>query len=346
MQRSYASAGVDIDAQDRAIDLIRAACRGTYGPQVVTDVGSFGGMWALDLAGCLEPVLVSSIDGVGTKLRVASLVGRHRGIGLDLVHHCINDIAVMGARPLFFLDYFGTGKLEPAVAAEVVEGLAAACREVGCALIGGELAEMPGLYQPGDYDLVGCIVGLVDRAKVIDGSLVRAGDVVLGLASSGLHTNGYSLARQVLLEDAGLALEAVVPELGRTLADALLEPHRLYLAELQALAGAGLLKAAAHVTGGGLLDNLPRVLPAGLGAELERGRWPEPAVFDLIRRLGHVPDAEMYRTFNLGLGLLVVVAEEASDRALGLVTEAGGSARPVGRIVTGSGVRVRHGGER
>ncbi len=334
-EATYAAAGVDIDAQDRAIDLIRASCRSTYRPEVVTDVGSFGGMFAIDPTRWRQPVLVSSIDGVGTKLYLAIQLNRHRSVGADLVNHCVNDIAVMGAEPLFFLDYYATGKLEPAVAAEVIGGLADACRAAGCALIGGEMAEMPGLYQVGDYDLAGCIVGVVERDQVTDGRSIVAGDVILGWPSLGLHTNGYSLARQVLLADHRLPLDMPPAGWSVTLGDALLAPHRCYLPELRALREAGLVKGAAHITGGGLLDNLPRVLPTGLGADLARGGWPEPPIFGLLQQLGRIADQEMYRTFNMGLGLLAVVAPDSAAEAIALT-----GALEVGQITPGEGVRV------
>lgn len=343
-QNSYAAAGVDIDAQDRAIALIRQACRSTYRPEVVTDVGSFGGMWALDTSRCARPLLVSSIDGVGTKVKVAATAGSCRSVGLDLVSHCINDIGVMGAEPLFFLDYIGTGKLAPERVAEVVDGLAEGCRAAGCALIGGEMAEMPGVYAAGDFDLVGCIIGLVDRDEVIDGRGVAAGDAVLGFASNGLHTNGYSLARRVLFEVGGLALDDRPAGLDATVGEALLRPHISYLPALRALRETGQLRAAAHITGGGLLDNLPRVLPHGLGAELWSSRWSEPPVFGLLRRLGEIPDDEMHRAFNCGLGLLAVVPQAACEQALQVTAEAGQPAMVVGRIETGEGVRVRRTG--
>ena len=343
-QNSYAAAGVDIDAQDRAIALIREACRSTYRPEVVTDVGSFGGTWALNLTDCREPLLVSSIDGVGTKVKVAAMAGSCHSVGLDLVNHCINDIAVMGAEPLYFLDYIGTGKLAPERVAEVVEGLAEACRAAGCALIGGEMAEMPGVYGVGDFDLVGCITGLVDRSQVVNGSTVAAGDLVLGWSSSGLHTNGYSLARQILFEQTELALDDTPDGLDVTVGEALLRPHVSYLPALRTLREAGLLKAAAHITGGGLLDNLPRVLPAGLGAELWAERWPEPAIFGLLRRLGGLPDDEMHRAFNCGLGMMAVVEETALNQALEALDSAGQPALVVGRIESGVGIRVQRTG--
>lgn len=329
---SYAAAGVDIAAADRTLELIKPAVRATYTPQVVTDVGSYGGMFALDLSRWREPVLVGSVDSVGTKVMVAAAAGQHGGVGYDMVHHAVNDIAVMGAEPLFFLDYYATAKLEPEIAAEVIGGLAAACREVGCALVGGELAELPGMYTEGHYDLVGTIVGAVDRADAIDGSRVGDGDALLALPSVGLHTNGYSLARKVLLADAGLDLHAVPDGLDVTLADALLAPHRCYLEPLRALWSAGLLRAAAHITGGGVYDNLPRVLPKGWGAQVRRGTWPEPPIFGLIARLGQVPAADLFRTFNMGLGMLVVVAQSDVEAAQAALAAVGSEAYLVGEV--------------
>ncbi len=308
-QSAYARAGVDIDAATDAVSRMKAHIGTTLTPGVLTNVGSFGGMFALSALGQLsDPVLVSSIDGVGTKLKIAFATGRHDTIGRDLVNHCVNDILVQGARPLFFLDYFGTGRLEPGIAADVVKGLAQGCREAGCALIGGETAEMPGLYAPGEYDLAGCIVGLVERSQIVDGSSVAPGDIVIGLASDGLHTNGYSLARHALLDDAQMSLDAPVPELdGVCLADALLWPHRCYSrAVLPLLVDEGwekTVKAMAHITGGGFVDNIPRVLPPDVGVEIDRAAWAVPPLFRLIQDKGGVSETEMFRVFNMGIGL-------------------------------------------
>lgn len=329
---SYAAAGVSIDAQDQAIALFKDAVRASYTPQVVTDVGSFGGMWALDLAKYRQPLLVSSVDSVGTKVFVAAQAGRHDGIGHDLVNHCVNDIAVMGAVPAFFLDYYATAKLQPAEAAAVVTGLAEACQAVGCALLGGELAELPGMYTEGVYDVAGCIVGVVERDQVLDPSQVADGDVVIGLGSSGLHTNGFSLARRLLLEQGCPGLAATVPGDGRSVAEALLAPHRCYLAAIRAWAEEGILKAAAHITGGGVLDNLPRVLPDGLGAVLNRGSWVEPPLFGWLAELGRVEASEMFHVFNMGLGLLAIVSPSDAAQALVLAQEAGFEAVEVGSV--------------
>jgi len=318
----YSDAGVNIDAAQRAKQRIKQLARRTFNPRVLREVGAFGGFFALDGLP-RDAVLVSSVDGVGTKLKIAFAMGRHSTVGADLVHHCVNDIAVHGAAPLFFLDYLATGRLEPEVVVEIVAGVADACRENGCALVGGETAEMPGFYAAGEYDLAGSIVGWVRRSRIIDGSRIEPGDVVLGLASEGLHTNGYSLARKVLLEDAGLKLNQTVPELGRTLGDELLAPHRCYGRVIKPLlenrhggksrARTGLLKGLVHITGGGLSENPPRILPAGCRMEIRLGSWPVPPVFELIARLGRVPEEDMRRTFNLGIGMMLVVSERDLD---------------------------------
>ena len=339
---AYARAGVDIDAKMDAISRMKAQIRTTLTPGVLTDVGSFGGMFALSALGPLkDPVLVSSIDSVGTKVMIAFLTGRHDTIGRDLVNHCVNDILVQGARPLFFLDYLGVGRVNPEIAADIVKGLAEGCRAAGCALIGGETAELPGLYQPDDYDLAGCIVGLVERAKIVDGADVAAGDVVLGLASEGLHTNGYSLARQALLEDARMRLGVPVPELGGVaLGEALLWPHRCYAPAVLPLLDLPPtpVKAMAHITGGGFVDNIPRVLPDGVGVRIERGAWEVPPLFRLIQDKGGVSDAEMFRVFNMGIGFVLVVASDAAEDTLARLRAAGETACRLGEVVAGEGV--------
>jgi phosphoribosylformylglycinamidine cyclo-ligase len=293
---SYAAAGVDIEAYERVLDRVKPLIAATHGKEVVVGVGPFAGLYALPGGGHLA----ASADGVGTKIKVAIAAGAHRGIGTDIVNHCINDIATAGARPLFFLDYFATGKLDPEVFAQLIEGMTAACREAGCALLGGETAEMPGVYALGDYDLAGFIVGLVEPGQRPDPAAIRAGDAIVGLPSSGLHTNGYSLVRRVF-EDVPLA--KVYPELGRPLGEELLEPHSSYLEALRNIHW----KAAAHITGGGILGNLPRCLPDGLGARLDRKSWEEPAIFGLVRKRGRISDDEMLGTFNMGLGMILVV---------------------------------------
>ena len=344
---AYARAGVDIDAATDAVSRMKTHIKTTLTPGVLTDVGSFGGMFALSALGTLrDPVLVSSIDGVGTKLKIAFATGRHDTIGKDLVSHCVNDILVQGARPLFFLDYFGTGKLEPLVAAAVVKGLSEGCREAGCALIGGETAEMPGLYQAGEYDLAGCIVGLVERSRIVDGSRVAAGDIVLGLASNGLHTNGYSLARQALLEEAKLPLDSPIPELGgASLADALLWPHRCYAPTVLPLLSdeAAPIKAMAHITGGGFVDNIPRVLPEGLGVEIDTNSWVVPPLFRLIQDKGQVAEAEMFRVFNMGIGYVLIVSPENASDIMAKLQAAGETVYRLGVTVAGTGVTFRAG---
>ncbi len=304
----YRDAGVDIDAASRVKARIKKLARKTFSAKVLKEVGAFGGFYALTGLP-RDAALVASVDGVGTKLKIAFAVNGHASVAADLVNHCVNDIAVHGATPLFFLDYLATGKLQPEVVVEVVRGLAKACRSVGCALIGGETAEMPDFYPPGEYDLAGCIVGWVRRGEIVDGRSIRAGDLIVSLPSLGLHTNGYSLARKVLLEQQGLKLNEEIPELGRTLGEELLAPHRCYWPVIQPLLKKRLLKGMAHITGGGITDNLPRILPAGCRAEIRLGSWPVLPAFDLIARLGRVPREEMLRTFNMGTGLLLVVAE-------------------------------------
>ena len=296
---SYSAAGVDIEAYERVLERVKPLIAATHGKEVAVGVGPFAGLYALPDGGHLA----ASADGVGTKIKVAIAAGVHRGIGTDIVNHCVNDIATAGARPLFFLDYFATGRLDPDVFAQLIEGMTDACREAGCALLGGETAEMPGVYALGDYDLAGFIVGLVEPGGRADPSEIEAGDVIVGLPSSGLHTNGYSLVRKVF-ED--VPLTKVYPELGRPLGEELLEPHRSYLASLRSVRW----KGAAHITGGGILGNLPRCLPEGLGARLDRKSWAEPPIFGLVRRRGRISDDEMLGTFNMGLGMILVVDGE------------------------------------
>ncbi|WP_242396248.1 phosphoribosylformylglycinamidine cyclo-ligase [Anaeromyxobacter oryzisoli] len=316
MSLTYRDAGVDIDEGDRLVELIKPHARPTLRPEVLAGIGGFGGLFALDVKKYREPVLVSGTDGVGTKLKVAFAANRHDTIGQDLVAMCVNDVAVVGAEPLFFLDYFATGKLSAEQGAEVVKGIAHGCVLAGCALIGGETAELPGFYARGEYDLAGFAVGCVERSRIVDGAAVRPGDVVIGVASSGLHSNGYSLARKALTEryPLGQRFDALG---GKTLAEALLEPTRIYAKDVLALLEAVRVKAFAHVTGGGLPGNVPRNMPDGTRAILEERRWPRPAIFDLIETEGQVPRDEMYRTFNMGLGLVAIVApgDEAATHA-------------------------------
>jgi phosphoribosylformylglycinamidine cyclo-ligase len=305
---TYRDAGVDINEADRAVLLIKRHAAKTLTPGVLTSIGSFGA--GFSLKGWRDPVLVSSADGVGTKLKVAFATGRHDTVGEDLVNHCVNDIAVQGAKPLFFLDYFAVGRLDAKICGSVVAGIARGCKRNGCALIGGETAELPGMYAPGEYDLAGFIVGAVERKRMLTGAEIEAGDLLLGLPSQGLHTNGYSLARKLLFEIAGHKLNAKLRELSGTLADELLKIHRSYLAPIQALHRAKYLKGAAHITGGGLTDNVPRILPRGLAAEIDRTSWPRQPIFELLERIADVPEEDYRRTFNLGVGMVLVVAEK------------------------------------
>ena len=333
----YRAAGVDIDAGNETVRRIRGLAQGTYTPGVLSQIGSFGGLFALDRDAFREPVLVSSSDGVGTKLKVAFMTGRHDTVGADLVNHCVNDILVQGAEPLFFLDYLATGRLSPDVAEQVVAGAARACRENGCALIGGETAEMPGFYADGEYDIAGFIVGIVEKSKLIDGRRIAPGDRLIGLASTGLHTNGYSLARKVLFETAGFGPETRLPELDGTIGEALLATHRSYLTEVRPLLKVGSVKGLAHITGGGITENLPRILPAGCGAEVDPRAWTVPPIFRIIQERGAIATDEMLRTFNMGVGLIAVCAA-ADEEALIAALDA---ATPIGTIVRGSGVTYR-----
>ncbi len=314
-QTTYSDAGVNIDEAERALSRIKRYASETLTSNVLTSIGSFGA--GFSLKGWRDPVLVSSADGVGTKLKIAFATGRHDTIGEDLVNHCVNDIAVEGAKPLFFLDYFAVGKLDANVCAAVVRGIARGCKKNGCALIGGETAEMPGMYTPGEYDLAGFIVGAVERKRMLTGRDIKPGDLLLGLPSQGLHTNGYSLARKLLFGTAGHKPTTHVPELAGTLADELLKIHRSYLAPLQALHDAKLLKGAAHITGGGLTDNVPRVLPKSCAAEIELASWPRQPIFDLLQKLGAIPENDLRRTFNLGIGMVLVV----SQKKIGFVSQ-------------------------
>jgi phosphoribosylformylglycinamidine cyclo-ligase len=334
----YQSSGVDIDAGNEVVRRIRSLAKGTFTPGVLSEIGSFGGLFSLESLGVRDAILVASADGVGTKLKVAFESGVHDTVGEDLVNHCVNDILVQGAEPLFFLDYLATGKLSPDVAVAIVSGMARACRANGCALLGGETAEMPGFYQPGEYDLAGFIVGAVRRERMIDGKGIRPGDVIVALPSSGLHTNGYSLARKIVFEHLGLSVSSHVAELGVTAGAALLAPHRSYLPVIRPLLGEGILKGLAHITGGGVTDNLPRVLPAGTAAEIDRGAWVVPPLFAWLVGSGGVPREDAWRTFNMGLGLLAVVAADEADALFGKLAAAGETgAMLVGRIVAGDG---------
>jgi phosphoribosylformylglycinamidine cyclo-ligase len=333
----YREAGVDISAADAAKSRIKGLARATFNGQVLTEIGSFGGMFRPDLSRYREPVLVASTDGVGTKIKIAILAGVHDTVGYDLVAHCVDDILVQGASPLFFLDYVALGKMDPAKVEQIVAGFSRACSELGCPLIGGETAEMPGTYAEDDYDLAGFIVGVVEREKALPRG-VSEGDVLLGLPSSGLHTNGYSLARKVLFETLGHRVDTRLPELGTTVGRALLAPHRCYLAALEPLLERDKVRALAHITGGGFPGNIPRVLPEGLGAQLRRGSWEVPPLFRLIQKAGDVPDEEMVRTFNMGIGMVVVVAAGDLHDVEHSLERRGEPSFVIGRVVAGSGV--------
>ena len=312
----YKSSGVDIDAGTEVVERVKRLAKSTFTDGVLSDIGAFGGLFRPELGDMKEPVLVASADGVGTKLKVAFDAGKHKTVGLDLVNHCVNDILVQGARPIFFLDYLATGRLSPQISAEVVEGIARGCRENGCALLGGETAEMPGFYQDGEYDLAGFIVGLVDRARIIDGHTIVPGDVLIGLPSTGLHTNGYSLARRILFDELGLGLDQEVDELGCSVGEELLRPHCSYQAAVRPTIDTGYVKGIAHITGGGLTDNVPRILPDGCNAVIDARSWPMPPVFEFLREQGDVPVDDMYRTFNMGIGLVIVCSRADLDDVL------------------------------
>jgi phosphoribosylformylglycinamidine cyclo-ligase len=335
----YRQAGVDIEAGEAAKQRIKHLAQGTFNSSVLTSIGSFGAMFRPDLGRFAEPVLVASTDGVGTKVKIAQLVGRHDTVGEDLVNHCINDILVQGATPLFFLDYVAFGRVDPDRVAAVVSGIARACAQHGCPLIGGETAEMPGTYAADDYDVAGFIVGVVDRAKALTGARVQDGDVLLALPSSGLHTNGYSLARRALLDAGGLDVHEHVPVLGTTLGDALLVPHRCYLPALEPLLERGKVRAMAHITGGGFDGNIPRVLPDGLGAVVRRGSWPVPPLFRLIQEKGKVAEAEMYKVFNMGLGMVLVVSPGDLHDVEHSLERRGETSFVIGTVERGAGVR-------
>jgi phosphoribosylformylglycinamidine cyclo-ligase len=331
----YRKAGVDIEAGEKAVERIKGLARSTFRPEVLQDLGGFGGLFALDLKGLSDPVLVAGCDGVGTKLKLAFAAGKHNTVGIDCVAMCVNDILVQGAEPLFFLDYLAVGKLLPAQVEEIVSGVAEGCRQAGCALLGGEMAEMPGFYPAGEYDLAGFAVGLVNRSALIDGSSIGSGDAVIGLASSGLHSNGYSLARKVLLEEANLLLTDIQPALGLTLAEEMLRPTLIYVqAVLKALKKFP-IRGMAHITGGGLPGNLPRILPEGLQAEIETTAWPAPEIFKLISELGPVQRGEMFRTFNMGIGYCLIVPAEESAGLLDHFNSSAIAAYQIGRITSG-----------
>lgn len=330
----YKSAGVDIDAGNEAVRRIKKLVRSTYNQQVLGDLGSFGGLFSFPAAEYHQPVLVSSTDGVGTKLKVAFALNRYNTVGYDLVNHCVNDILVQGAKPLFFLDYIGAGSVNPAVIEEIVSGLARGCRENGCVLIGGETAEMPGIYTPGEFDLVGTIVGVAEQDKVITGATIKPGDLVLGLPSLGLHTNGYSLARKICFELLGLKPTDTVSGLSGSIGEVLLAPHRSYYQEVYPLISEGLLNGLAHITGGGFYDNIPRILPPGCGVRINKGSWPILPIFKFLQTEGAVPDDQAYRVFNMGIGMVLICSPENLERV-----QAGlGESYLIGSVIKGEQV--------
>ncbi len=333
---TYSDAGVDIDAANEATARIKELARQTFNERTLSDIGSFGGMFDAMFPDLRQPVLVASADGVGTKLKIAFLTGLHNTVGRDLVNHCVNDILVQGARPLFFLDYIATGKLSPETVAAIVEGIANGCRENGCVLLGGETAEMPGFYADGEYDIAGFIVGIVDREKVIDGKRVVPGDVVLALPSVGLHTNGYSLARKLFLDIAGHNVKDKLETVGATVGEALLQPHVSYLAALAGLLDLKLIKGLAHITGGGLIDNIPRILPQDTAVEIRRDSWPMLPIFPLMQKIGNIPEREMYRAFNMGLGMIIICTKSDAGKIKAHLEEQGESCYEIGRVVRGN----------
>ncbi|WP_347491353.1 phosphoribosylformylglycinamidine cyclo-ligase [Desulfoscipio sp. XC116] len=332
---TYADAGVDINAGNRAVAMMKKSVHSTLRPEVLTGIGGFGGLFALDTAKYREPVLVSGTDGVGTKLRVAFLKNQHNTIGIDAVAMCVNDILTLGAQPLFFLDYLAVGKLKPEQVADIVSGVAEGCRQAGCALIGGETAEMPDFYGAGEYDIAGFAVGVVDKNKIIDGAAIVPGDALVGLAASGLHSNGYSLARRVLLDKAGYQIDQLHPVLGRTVGEEMLCPTRIYVSTVLPLLDKYGIKGMAHITGGGLVENLPRILPQGTAVQINTGTWEIPAIFRVISREGPVETGEMYRVFNMGIGMVLVVPAAQAGNVVAELESHGEDARLIGRVVEG-----------
>ena len=338
---AYAAAGVDIEAANRTKRSIKEMVKSTFTEGVLGDMGGFGGLFAPPWKECEDPVLVSSVDGVGTKLKLAFMSGIHDTVGVDIVNHCANDILVQGARPLLFMDYLALGSHEPAVVEGIVSGVARGCREIGCVLIGGETAEMSDFYQPGEYDLAGSIVGMVDRKKIVDGTGIKVGDCIIGLGSDGLHTNGYTLARRVILEQAGLGLDEPLGETGRTVVEEMLRPHRAYVNPVMSLLQESMVKGLVHITGGGFWDNVPRTLPDGLSALIQKGSWEVPAVFPFIEKTGGIDEKEMYHVFNMGIGMMVFIEAQQAEHALSLLETAGEKVWVIGEVVEGNqGVRL------
>ena len=331
-KKAYARAGVDVDLGNQLKGQIQSLVKQTHGPQVLSKIGGFGGLFRANFPGMREPVLVASIDGVGTKLKIAFALNKHDTVGADLVNHCVNDIAVLGARPLFFLDYIGCGKLEPRVFQQLLRGFSRACRSARCALLGGETAQMPGMYRNGEYDLAGCIIGVVDRGNTIDGKKIRPGDVILGLESNGLHTNGYSLAREILFGKMNLKIDSRLPGSATPVGKELLRVHKNYQ-PLLAKIPVGVIKGLAHITGGGLIDNLPRILPANCDAVIETRKWHAPRIFQILQQNGNIDLHEMYQVFNMGIGMVAVVSERHAGRAMRIL-----EAKRIGQIVRGTGM--------
>jgi phosphoribosylformylglycinamidine cyclo-ligase len=332
---TYKAAGVDIEAGEEAVFRMKEYVHSTYNENVLTNIGTFGGMFKLDTGSMAEPVLVSSIDGVGTKVKIAAMMDKYDTVGQDIVNHCINDILVQGAKPMLFLDYFATSKLEPRIVEQVVKGMSEACREAGCVLIGGETAEMPGVYVPGEFDIAGCIVGIVDRANIIDGSKVQSGDVLIGLASSGPHTNGYSLIRKILFEDNDYKVDGYTPELGANLGEVLLAPHKCYLKPVSAVMAEHPVHAMVHITGGGFYGNIPRVLPSDCQVTVERRSWVVPPIFQLLQDKAGIEPMEMHRTFNMGVGMILIVPREHGIQVVQQLEELGETAWLIGEVHKG-----------
>lgn len=333
---TYRDAGVDVEAGNKAVELMKSHVRATYRPGVVGDIGGFGGFFELDVKNYADPVLVSGADGVGTKLKIAFMMDRHDTVGIDCVAMCVNDIAVHGAEPLFFLDYIATGRIVPEKIAEIVQGVAVGCRMAGCALIGGETAEMPGFYEESEYDLAGFAVGIVDKGRIVDGSKIKEGDVLIGLSSSGLHSNGYSMARKIFFEVGKLDPESYVEEFGKTLGEELLTPTSIYVEAVKKLLSLP-IHGMAHITGGGFAENLPRILPRGLEFRIWPGSWEVPPVFSVLKKMGNVDDGEMFRTFNMGIGFVLVLPEEEAEEALKISKDSGFKAWVIGSVAKGEG---------
>lgn len=334
---TYKKAGVDIDEGERFVRIISPMARKTFRPEVLTDIGSFSGLFRPDLKKYKEPVLVSGTDGVGTKLRIAFMTDRHNTVGIDLVAMCVNDVLTSGAEPLFFLDYFATGRLRAEKASEVIRGIVRGCKEAGCALIGGETAEMPGFYKEGEYDLSGFAVGIVDRKKIVDGSRIKPGDLIIGIASNGLHSNGFSLVRRIIFDIKKMKVDTFVPDLGSTIGEELLKPTKIYVKAFRCLDDKVKVKGMAHITGGGITGNLPRILPKDLHADIKIGVWSVPRIFRFIEKTGNISRDEMLRTFNMGIGFIIVVSRKLADQAVSLLNQSGYAALIIGSVEKGGG---------